>query len=123
MLRKMSNAELGFVALEMTVKAALEVRDAILAKREQLAELNNDIQEMLDEMFDANCSYATEIERIRTDFDDVIGEALTEPREFTDRSEPISDCSQHLPASAFLPFAVLHPQYRPDALLDALGPG
>ena len=84
----------------MTIKAALEVRDAILAKREQLAELNNDIQEMLDEMFDARLApYATEIEKIRADFDDVIGEALTEPREFTDRSEHISDCSQHLPAN------------------------
>ena len=96
MLRKMSNAELAFIALDKTIKAALEVRDAILAKREQLAELNNDIQEMLDEIFEENGSYATEIERIRADFDDVIGEALTEPREFTDRSEPISDCSQLL---------------------------
>ena len=93
MLRKMNNAELAFIALDKTIKAALEVRDAILAKREELAELNNDIQEMLDEIFEANCSYATEIERIRADFDDVIGEALTEPREFTDRSEPISNSS------------------------------
>ena len=43
MLRKMSNAELAFIALDKTIKAALEVRDAILAKREELAELNNDI--------------------------------------------------------------------------------
>ena len=54
MLRKMNNAELAFIALDKTIKAALEVRDTILAKREELAELNNDIQEMLDEIFQEN---------------------------------------------------------------------
>jgi len=70
-----NRAEVAFVGLVSDIKATHEVRDAILANREEFADLcrelnklRNAVHARLDEIREDG-SYATEIERIRADFE------------------------------------------------------
>ena len=85
--RTVNRAEIAFVALVSDIKATLAVRDAILANRDQLAdlceELNklcNGIHARLDEIRQDG-SFATEVERIRADFDNEIFDTTRETPE------------------------------------------
>lgn len=82
--RTVNRAEVAFMALVRDIKATLEVRDAILANREELADLSEELNKLrngiharLDEIREDG-SYATEIERIRADFDNELLDATPE---------------------------------------------
>ena len=82
-----NRAEVAFVALVSDIKATLEVRDAILANREELADLcrelnklRNAIHARLDEIREDG-SYATEVESLRADFDNELLDTTREAPE------------------------------------------
>ena len=82
--RTVNRAEVAFIALVRDIKATLEVRDAILANRKELADLSKELNKLrtgiyarLDEIREDG-SYTTEVERIRADFDNELLDATPE---------------------------------------------
>lgn len=80
----MSRAEIAFIVLVKDIKTTLEVRDGILAKREELEELTeklnilrDGVHATLDEIGEDG-SYALEVESIRADFDKEVLDARLE---------------------------------------------
>ena len=82
--RTVNRAEVAFIALVRDIKATLEVRDAILANREDLADLSEELNKLrngvharLDEIREDGL-YATEIDTIRADYDNELLDATPE---------------------------------------------
>jgi hypothetical protein len=87
--RTMNRAEIAFIVLVKDIKATLEVRDTILAKREELAELTEEFNKLrdgvhatLDEIREDG-SYAIEVECIRADFNKEVLDATPETAALT----------------------------------------